>query len=46
MTDDQGWGDVAYNGHPTVQTPHLDAMAAEGVRLNRFYAAPAIFTLP
>ncbi len=29
MTDDQGWGDVAYNGNTTVQTPNLDAMAAE-----------------
>ena len=29
MTDDQGWGDVGYNGHPKIKTPHLDAMAAE-----------------
>lgn len=42
MTDDQGWGDVAYNGHPTLKTPHLDAMAREGVRLDRFYAAAPV----
>jgi len=42
MSDDQGWGDVAYNGNPTVQTPNLDAMAAEGVRLDRFYAASPV----
>ena len=42
MSDDQGWGDVAYNGNPTVQTPHLDAMAAEGIRLDRFYAASPV----
>jgi arylsulfatase A-like enzyme len=39
MTDDQGWGDVGYNGHPVLKTPGLDAMAAAGLRLNRFYAA-------
>ena len=33
MTDDQGWGDVAYNGHPYLQTPHLDQMVREGVEL-------------
>jgi len=36
MADDQGWGDVGYNGHPCVETPHLDAMAAAGVVLERF----------
>ncbi|MGB2820073.1 MAG: twin-arginine translocation signal domain-containing protein, partial [Phycisphaerae bacterium] len=29
MADDQGWGDMAYNGHPVLKTPHFDAMAAE-----------------
>lgn len=39
MTDDQGWGDTGYNGHPVLKTPNLDSMAASGVRFNRFYAA-------
>ncbi len=39
MADDQGWGQVGYNGHPILKTPHLDAMAANGIRFNRFYAA-------
>jgi arylsulfatase A-like enzyme len=39
MADDQGWGDTGYNGHPELKTPHLDAMAASGLRLNRFYSA-------
>ncbi|MFM9029609.1 MAG: sulfatase, partial [Opitutaceae bacterium] len=39
MTDDQGWGDTGYNGNPVLRTPHLDAMAAAGVRFDRFYAA-------
>ena len=42
MTDDQGWGDTGYNGHPTLRTPHLDQMAREGVRFNRFYSASAV----
>lgn len=39
MTDDQGWGDTGYNGNPVLRTPNLDAMAAAGVRFDRFYAA-------
>ncbi len=38
MTDDQGWGDVGYNGLKQIRTPNLDTMAAEGLRFNRFYA--------
>ena len=39
MSDDQGWGDVGFNGNDRIKTPHLDAMAANGIRFNRFYAA-------
>jgi len=42
MADDLGYGDVAYNGQPKVQTPTLDALAAEGVRLDRFYSAAPV----
>lgn len=42
MADDQGWGDMAYNGHPVLKTPHFDAMAAEGLRFDRFYAAAPV----
>jgi len=42
MADDQGWGDVGYHGHPILRTPHLDAMAAGGLRLERFYAAAPV----
>ena len=38
MTDDQGWGDVGYNGLTKIKTPNIDAMAAAGLRFNRFYA--------
>jgi len=39
MSDDQGWGDVGFNGNDVIRTPHLDAMAAAGIRFDRFYAA-------
>jgi arylsulfatase A-like enzyme len=39
MADDQGWGDMAYNGHPVLRTPHFDDMASSGLRFDRFYAA-------
>lgn len=42
MCDDLGWGDVGFNGHPNIQTPHLDRLAREGILLNRFYAASAV----
>ena len=42
MADDQGWGDMAYNGHPKVQTPNFDAMAREGVRFDQFHAAAPV----
>jgi arylsulfatase A-like enzyme len=42
MSDDQGWGDTGYNGHPVLQTPHLDQMAREGLRFDRFYAAAPV----
>jgi arylsulfatase A-like enzyme len=42
MADDQGFGDVAYNGNPAVKTPVLDSMAASGLRFDRFYAAAPV----
>jgi len=42
MADDQGWGDMAYNGHPVLETPHFDAMAAEALRFDRFYAVAPV----
>jgi arylsulfatase A-like enzyme len=44
MSDDQGWGQVGYMGHPHLKgkTPHLDAMAEAGIRFKRFYAAAPV----
>ena len=38
MADDMGWGETSYNRHPVLKTPNLDAMAAAGLRFDRFYA--------
>ena len=42
MSDDQGWGDTGYNGHDTLKTPALDAIAAHGLRFDRWYAAAPV----
>ena len=42
MSDDQGWGETSYNGHPYLKTPVLDEMASSGLRLDRFYSASAM----
>lgn len=40
FADDQGYGDLGCYGSPNIDTPHLDQMAAEGIRFTSFYAAP------
>ena len=42
MADDQGWGQVGYYNHPVLKTPNLDAMAANGLRFDRFYAGSPV----
>ncbi len=37
LADDLGWADVGYNGATFYETPHIDALAKDGVRFNRFY---------
>ncbi|MEM9020798.1 MAG: sulfatase [Planctomycetota bacterium] len=39
FTDDQGYGDLSCYGHPTIHTPHVDRLAAGGVKLTQFYVA-------
>ncbi|HTV01188.1 MAG TPA: sulfatase-like hydrolase/transferase [Luteitalea sp.] len=38
LADDLGYGDLASYGHPSHRTPHLDAMARDGVRATAAYA--------
>lgn len=40
MTDDQGYGDLGFHGNAQIETPNLDRLARESVRLTRFYVSP------
>ncbi len=40
MTDDQGYGDLSYHGHPILNTPHTDALAEQSIRLTDFHVTP------
>ncbi len=40
--DDLGWGDLACYGHRQHKTPHLDRMAAEGMKFTDFYMASPV----
>ena len=42
FTDDQGYGDVGVFGAEGFSTPHLDRLAAEGMRFTDFYASQAV----
>lgn len=44
FTDDQGYGDLGCFGGVHINTPHLDKMAAEGVKLTSFYVAAPVCT--
>lgn len=44
FTDDQGYGDLSSYGHPTIHTPNLDRMAAEGTRFTQFYVTASVCT--
>jgi arylsulfatase A len=44
FVDDLGYGDLGSYGHPTIRTPHLDRLAAEGMRFTQFYVAASVCT--
>ena len=42
FTDDQGYQDLGCFGSPDIRTPHIDALAAQGMRLTDFYSASPV----
>jgi arylsulfatase A len=42
LADDLGWGEIGANGSERVKTPHIDRLAAEGIRFTQFYAPAAV----
>lgn len=40
LTDDQGWGDLAFHGNDSIDTPHLDWLAGHSTEFTRFYVSP------
>lgn len=39
VADDMGWGDSGTYGHPLIQTPNMDKLASQGVKLTQCYSA-------
>ncbi|WP_245189359.1 sulfatase family protein [Lunatimonas salinarum] len=44
FADDLGYGDLSSYGHPSIKTPHLDRMVAEGQKWTNFYSAANVCT--
>lgn len=42
LADDLGYGELGCYGQKTIQTPHLDRLAAEGMRFTQFYAGSTV----
>jgi uncharacterized sulfatase len=42
ISDDQGWGDYSFMGHPRIRTPHLDRLAAQSLTFRRGYVPSSL----
>ena len=42
FADDHGYGDISAHNGPSIQTPHIDRIAAGGARFTKFYANSSV----
>src|SRR5262245_22948115 len=42
ISDDQGWGDYSFMGHPHIRTPRLDRLAAQSLTFRRGYVPSSL----
>ena len=42
ITDQHRYDHLGCNGHPVLNTPHIDEMASEGINFDRFYVASPV----
>ncbi|MDT0607875.1 arylsulfatase [Croceitalea rosinachiae] len=40
LTDDQGWGDLSFNGNTNLNTPNIDSIAFQGAVMENFFVQP------
>lgn len=44
LADDIGYGDLSFNGEKTIHTPHVDALAQQGIRFTNAHAVASTST--
>jgi uncharacterized sulfatase len=42
ISDDQAWNDFGFMGHPHIQTPHIDKLAAQSLTFTRGYVCDSL----
>src|SRR4051794_19412401 len=42
VSDDQGWGDYSFMGHPYIRTPRIDRLAAQSLTFRRGYVPSSL----
>lgn len=43
MADDLGWQELGCYGQKKIQTPHIDQLAGEGMRLTQYYSGSPVY---
>lgn len=46
VSDDQGWTDYGFMGHPYIRTPHLDKLASQSLVFHRGYRDERVLPQP